>query len=102
MPWFRVMLKGAPVFLRDVDSHVTKCLGFYTTRWVRAPARRDAGRVACRLVRDELDTWGPRNPPDQPMRVAAEDIVPVSWFEGLRSGPGRGFTFYPAEGGPTP
>jgi hypothetical protein len=95
MPRFRVMLQGAPVFLLNVDSQKTDRLGFYTTRWVRAASVDEARSVARRLVLDEFATSGTKNPPEQPIQMAVEDVVEVSWFEAARKGPGRGFTFYP-------
>jgi hypothetical protein len=95
MPRFRVMLQGAPVFLLNGDSQKTDRLGFYTTRWVRAASVDEARSVARRLVLDEFATSGTKNPPEQPIQMAVEDVVEVSWFEAARKGPGRGFTFYP-------
>jgi hypothetical protein len=95
MPRFRVMLQGAPVYLPNVDSQKTDRLGFYATRWVRAASVDEARTVARRLVLDEFATSGARNPPEQPIQMAVEDVVEVSWFETIRRGPGRGFTFYP-------
>jgi hypothetical protein len=95
MPRFRLMLKGTPVFLLDADTQKTSRLGFYTTRWVQAASAVQAEALARRLVLEELSTTGTRNPPEQPVRVAVEQVVEVSWFEAARKGPGRGFTFYP-------
>ena len=95
MPKFRVMLKGAPVFLLDLDSNKTQRLGFYTTRWVEAASPEDAAAIATRLVLEELAARGTKNPPDQPVHVAVEELAVVSWFEAIRRGPGRGYTFYP-------
>ena len=95
MPRFRVFLKGAPVFLLDVDSQKMDRLGFYTTRWVEAASEDTAGELACLMVHDEFAVTGTRNPPEEPLQVAVEEIAQVSWFEAMRKGPGRGFTFYP-------
>jgi hypothetical protein len=95
MPRFRVRLQGAPVFLLNADSQRTDRLGFYTTRWVQAASADEAGRMASRLVLDEFSTRGTTNPPDQPLQVAVEGVVEVSWFEAARRGPGSGYTFYP-------
>jgi hypothetical protein len=95
MPRFRVMLKGSPVFLHDEELQNTSRLGFYTTRWVQAASAEDAEVVAVRIVVEELAKAGRKNPPDQPVHVAAEKIAEVSWFEMARRAPGRGFTFYP-------
>jgi hypothetical protein len=89
------MLKGAPVFLLDADSQKTNRLGFYTTRWVDAASAVQAEALARRLILDELARTGTENPPEQPVRVAVEEVVEVSWFEAAWKGPGRGFTFYP-------
>jgi len=94
MPRFRVMLQGAPVFLLNVDSQKTDRLGFYATRWVRAASVDEARSLARRLILDELATWGTKNLPEQPIQMAVEDVLEVSWFEAARKGPGRGFTFY--------
>jgi hypothetical protein len=95
MPRFRVMLKGAPVFLLDVESQKIDRLGFYTTRWVQAASADEAGRVVRQLVLEELARSGTKNPPELPIHVAVEEIGPVSWFEAVRRGPGQGFRFYP-------
>ena len=89
------MLKGAPVFLLDVASQMTNQLGFYTTRWVGAASAVEAEALARRLVLDDLAMTGTKNPPEQPVCVAVEEVVEVSWFEAALKGPGRGFTFYP-------
>ncbi len=89
------MVKGAPVFLLDVDSQETHRFGFYTTRLVKAATVDDAGRAVTRLVLDEFATRGTKNPPDQPISVRVEEVTKVSWWEAVRGGPGRGFTFYP-------
>jgi hypothetical protein len=94
MPRFRVMLQGAPVFLPNADSRKTDRLGFYATRWVRAASVDEARSLARRLILDELATWGTKNPPEQPIQMAVEDVLEVSWIEAARKGPGRGFTFY--------
>jgi hypothetical protein len=51
------MLQGAPVFLLDEDAQDTRRLGFYTTRWVQAATRSEAGLVASHLVLDHRDQW---------------------------------------------
>jgi hypothetical protein len=94
MPRYRVMLKGAPVFLEGVDSQKVERLGFYTTRWVQAASPDEAGFVACQLVLAELECTT-KNPPEQPIGVTVERLAEVSWFEAARKGSGRGFTFYP-------
>jgi len=43
---------------------------------------------------EEFARTGTKNPPEQPIQVAVEELVEVSWFEAVRRGPGRGFTFY--------
>jgi hypothetical protein len=91
------MLKGAPVFLVDVESQKIDRLGFYSTRWVQAASADEAGRVARQLVLEELARNGTKNPPELPIHVAVEEIEPVSWFEAVRRGPGQGFGFYPDE-----
>jgi hypothetical protein len=91
---FRVLLEGAPVFLRNTESEQIERLGFYTTRWVEASSREEAGALACRMALDDLAGSGTENPPGQPVQVAVDEIVEVSWFEMLRRSPGRGFTFY--------
>ena len=83
------------MFLLDADSQKTNRLGFYTTQWVGAASAVQAEALVRRLVLDELATTGTKNPPEQPVRVAVEEVVEVSWFEAARKGPGRGFTFYP-------
>jgi hypothetical protein len=95
MPRFRVMLKGTPVFLVGGDSGTAKPHGFYTTRWVEAASAEEARAAAIQLVHEELAESGRENPPDRPIQVTAEEITEVSWFEMVRRGPGRGFTFYP-------
>jgi len=95
MPRFRVMLQGAPVFVLNADSPQADRLGFYTTRWVQAASVEEAVALARRRVLDELATSGTKNPPEQPIQMAVEDVIEVSWFEAARKGPGRGFTFYP-------
>ena len=95
MPRYRVMLKGAPVFLLDVDSQRVERLGFYTTRWVQAASPDEAGSVARQLVLEELERTGTKNPPELPIGLAVENLAEVSWFEAARKGPGRGFTFHP-------
>jgi hypothetical protein len=92
---FRVMLQGAPVLLLDVDSQEVNRLGFYTTRWIQAESAEEAGRLASRMVLDELMKTGTKNPPEHPIHVAVDEVVEASWFEMLRRAPGRGFTFYP-------
>jgi hypothetical protein len=89
------MLKGAPVFLLDVDSQKIDRLGFYTTRWVPAATADEAGSVARRLVLQELERTGTKNPADQPIVLTVEELVEVSWLEAVRRGPGGGFGFYP-------
>jgi hypothetical protein len=88
------MLQGAPVFLLDEDAQDTRRLGFYTTRWVQAATRSEAGLVASHLVLDQLATNGTKNSPDQPIKVKVEDVTQVSLLEAIRCGTGRGFTFY--------
>ena len=95
MPRFRVMLKGAPVFLLHVDLQKIDRLGFYTTRWVQAASADEAGSAARQLVLRELERTGTKNPPEQPIGLTVEELAEVSWFEAVRRGPGRGFTFYP-------
>ena len=95
MPRFRVLLKGAPVFLLDVESQKIDRLGFYTTRWVQAASADEAGAVAGQLVLKEFERNGTKNPPEQPIQVAVEELQEVTWFEAVRKGPGHGFTFYP-------
>jgi hypothetical protein len=47
------------------------------------------------MVLDESTKTGTKNQPEQPIHVAIEGVVEVSWFEMLRRRPGRGFSFYP-------
>lgn len=83
------------MFLLDTKSQNIDRLGFYTTRWVQAGSMEEAGPAACRLVVQEFERTGTKNPPDEPIHVGVERLVEVSWFEAVRHGPGRGFTFYP-------
>jgi len=89
------MLQGAPVLLLDVETQKIERLGFYTTRWVQAASAEEAGRLARAVVLDEFATTGTKNPPEDPIQVAVDQVARVSWFEMARRGPGRGFTFYP-------
>lgn len=89
------MLRGAPVFLLGEDSGKAKPHGFYATRWVQAASEEEARSAATRMVLEELGQSGRKNPPDQPIQMAVEEMAQVSWFEMARRGPGRGFTFYP-------
>lgn len=55
---FRVILKGAPVFLVDEVSGKLERLGFYTTRWVRADSDGSAMAIARHSVLEEIGRVG--------------------------------------------
>jgi hypothetical protein len=96
---FRVFLRGAPVFLTNEETQQTERLGFSTTRWVRARTAETAGVLACRWVLAELEELRPKNPAGERIAVTVDEVSRVSWFRAPRLGRGRGFSFFPDEGG---
>lgn len=56
---------------------------------MRAASPDEAGLVARRrMVLDEFTNTGTKILPEQPILVAVEEVVEVSWFEAARRGPG--------------
>ncbi|HVV53449.1 MAG TPA: hypothetical protein VHO06_27575 [Polyangia bacterium] len=95
MPRFRVVLRGAPVFLQDGGAQPAPPLAFLAVRWIRAKTAESAGLGACRLVLAQLAAKGTGNPPDRPVAVTVNRLTPARWLRALWPGRGRGFSFYP-------
>ena len=87
------------MFLTNDETQQTERLGFTTTRWVRAKTSESAGVLACRCVLTELEAMRPKNPPGERIAVTVDEMSRVSWFRAPRLGRGRGFSFFPDEGG---
>jgi hypothetical protein len=90
MPVFAVMLRGEN-FVIEVDEKPAR-LGFFTTRWVRAPTPEEAELAAVALVKNDqtLVTRVDRDAAVTPL-LYAESIERRPWWQGFRSGSGYSF-----------
>jgi hypothetical protein len=96
MPTYRVTLHGTGLESRNAETNAILRIGFYTTRWVRARLPDSALVIARELVLDELRRTHASDMAVASITLEVDEIVQVSWFDGLRRRTaGRGFTFYP-------
>lgn len=91
---FRVLIKGSNILLRDVETSQVERLGFYTTRFVKAPDAERAKVEAFANAEKELNENGPLNEQTDPPVMEAVEVeeVPRELAEDV-----RGFTFFPDE-----
>jgi hypothetical protein len=89
MEHYRVFLRGEN-FILAVDGEVA-CLGFYTTRFVRAKGREAAETLAVDLIRGDSKLAEVRNPRDNPPMIYIEEIEEVVENEVQ---PNSGYSFF--------
>ncbi len=89
---FCVMVRGENLLI-GVEGQPTR-LGFYSSRTVWARHVDEACRRAIRRVEEELATLPVL---EKGEACVIEDVRQLSFW--MRSGPSRGFTFFPAEEG---
>ena len=94
MPYFKVLLNGTGISMATGQN---TCIGFFTTRVVRAPSEREA---ASRAIENILAEWA--RPPyceaNQGVAPAlAIQSVTRSTLAGLLTAPRKGYTFYASE-----
>jgi hypothetical protein len=95
---FEVDVEGDPVFLSSVREGRVERVGFFATRRVEAESADQAGRLVCEVVLKELMRKGPRNPPDQPIKIVPTKITALSEKEWAAKRDFDGtFSFFPHE-----
>lgn len=93
MKKYKVFVEGKNL-LTNIDGQVGK-RGFFTTRFIEAEDARDAGSIALRLIRNELQPVI-LNAPSDPPTILVEEINDVNGF-GAYPVPGAGFTWFDSE-----
>lgn len=73
-------------------------IGFYTTRWLKAPNAEDAAKAAMVLVMADWTDgeYAELNRGDPPV-LSVDETTKVGLFQFLRRQPGGGHTFYSSE-----
>jgi hypothetical protein len=96
MPIFAVMLRGEN-FVVDLDGKPTR-LGFFTTRYVRAPTPEAAEFAAvARVKKDKQLTYSVQRDTSPLPMLYAERIESRPWWQVLRRGAGYSFWDMDAE-----
>jgi hypothetical protein len=90
--YFRVLIEGKNVLLKDVDTSVVERLGFYTTRFVKAANPTMAAAEAIALTRKELEGTGTLNEPSNAPMMEAIEVEEVARGRAKQV---KGFTFFP-------
>lgn len=99
MKKFRVLLNGRN-FLLDMGYDGLKKHGFFTTRWVKANDEVEAENSAVEMVRQCSQLRSVvLNEKDDPPEIFLEEIDVAVAFEYFRRKPGKGYIFYPEDGG---
>ena len=97
MPFFRVMLHGTGISFNGDDPGATPCIGFYTSRAVRAGSAEEAVEKAKKSV---LDLWKTEeyvraNSSGLPV-LSTTKVEEISFWRS-RAIPNAGHTFYTEE-----
>jgi hypothetical protein len=95
---FEVEVEGDPVFIPNTQGSRLERVGFFATRRVDADSADEAGRLVCEIVLKELMRKGPRNPPEQPIKIVPTKVTAVSEGEWVPKRRLEGtFSFFPHE-----
>jgi hypothetical protein len=86
---YRVLIKGHNVLLRDVGSGKMERLGFFTTRFVKAPDQASARERAKALVAEAVAAIEPLNDPSDGPTLEVEEIQETKRLDEV-----EGFTFF--------
>lgn len=93
---YSVIVEGANIYINS--DGIVRRAGLYATRWVKADSEKEAGEIACELVRSELNALGfLKNDQDNLPIFRADEIVEVETFRG-HGVPGKGYSLFYDDG----
>ncbi len=107
MGYFRIVLHGDGIYVRP-EVHETLRLppntsgapivGFYTTRIVKARDETNAVKAAIEATHEELRSLAfDKLNLGQDLKINAEIVSELNFWQFIRAKPRRGFTFYPED-----
>lgn len=97
MPFFRVMLHGTGISFKDDEGDPAPCIGFYTSRAVRAGSAEEAVEKAKKSVLElwRTEEYARANTGGMPV-LNTTKVEEISFWQS-RKIPSAGHTFYTEE-----